>query len=222
MLQMGQKVDIKNHVIILRTRDENSDDVQLVLRMGQSSLQWGEPLSPRYELDRGLLDDVRHGDEQPVDLTIEGKFTFGVSRGAENKTIHEIIRGKDRGNNQNTHGKVTMVGIMEPWLVANGCPPYAISVEVHNNPNILCPNSSAYGEAHLFRYFRCENPQVNFDTGMVNLSGKCNVTQPIERRVAGGSNGGEFGYTDVVNAVCLTGWINDPRSVAAGQTDYNG
>jgi len=231
-LQRGSQVSLHNCVLFIKSKYTNGDPAWMALRFANGNLSASNDYEYTYMYDRGKLDDVRAGDEKPMKLSFEGKFTFvssneGVTEEAfkENLTVHELLCGREMRNNVD-HGTPRLTGIREPWLTAFGCPPYAVEIEVHNNPSLECPDSEAIGEAFLYRYFRAESIQANFENGTLSVSGSAHILQPMSARCAclGGvvpndEGSGEFSYTDVRLAAPMDDategdvnfWALDPR-----------
>jgi len=182
-----------------------------------------EPIQYNQMLDRGKLDDIRRGDDSPMTVDFEGKFTRFISNSAgpvdETYTIHEMLRGVSR-KNDSSFGKPMFAGTREPWLEAFGCPPYCVDLEVHDNPVLECPDSEALGEASLIRYFRANSIQADFNIGMVSISGSAHVLFPINDRVGGPDSTAakKFNYSDIEDAEPLdvanpSFWVADPRDI---------
>ncbi len=218
--QKGTQTTLKNHVLFLKTKASgvyapgDRCDTYLGLKFGEGNFTWNMTKNQEYMLDRGVLDDVRKGDEAPLEVSFQGKFTFTKTNGDENYTVHEILDGHDFGD---PDANPIFVGAVENWLATYGCPPYAAELELHNNPAMDCPNTSAHGEATLFRYFRTDSINVDINGGTIDVSGKCHVLRPIPKRIdASGGSGGSFGYVKAVDAEPLdlndaAFWPDDPR-----------
>ncbi len=220
-MQKGAQFNLKNGVLFLKTKESAPAygpgarcDIWMGLKFGEGNFTWSIAKNFDYQLDRGKLDDVRSGDEAPIDVSFQGKYTFCKSRGNESYSPHEIIDGHDFED-----GTVLFNGAAENWLSEFGCPPYACELEFHNNPAMECPGTTAHGEAQLFRYFRAESIQCDARAGTIDVSGKCHILRPFIKRVdASGGSGGDFGYIKKQDMVPLddstpTVWPNDAREI---------
>lgn len=207
-IQTGARIQLRNVVLMLKTRtigNSGLPDIVTIMRFGNGNLQWEAGReSYEHELDRGELDDVRANEQMPLTLSCEGRLTYHLSRGSESISIPEIVKGLEYGN-FSTHGKPKYRGVREPWLEANGCPPYAFEIEVHQNPRLMCPDSQAFGEAFLFRYCRVPGVPADVNNGTFSLSAECNVLIPVVQRV-------QFSYSSAKDAQPLTNWVADPRA----------
>jgi hypothetical protein len=153
--------------------------------MGQGQASWGMSLEPVYENNRDKLDDVRPGAEAPMEVTLEGKYSFAASNALtdadEPYTPLEIVTGMNFASG-NTSAYL-LSGTREDWLSKYSCVPYCCELEIHNCPLFECPASTVSGEAYLFRYLRIPSPNCNLSGGTMSMSGKCHVIRPIVRRV---------------------------------------
>lgn len=222
----GNRINMKNVVLFIKSATElvtNPSPVPPILKytivqFGEGNLTWTINDAPiEYMPDRGLLDDVTSGDEAPLDLSFEGKFSRIVRPAGDPEplTIAEMVKGYKYG--ETDHGQMALAGLREPWLVFDSagtnqisCPPYACELEFHNNPKLECgPINGLLGEAHLFRYFRADTVGVDIRAGQISISGKCHIIIPMVKAAY------EFAYSDIANAVPLNAtdpWAKDPRS----------
>lgn len=223
-LQKGNAADLKNTVLFVKTRAlVSAASVWMALKFGDGSMNWTINKNYQPMMNRGRLDDIRRGDDALLDVTFDGKYTFALSNYAgdgsgpeENYTLHEILEGVEYGIQD--HGEPKFQGTRESWLADYGCPPYCCELELHNNPALDCPDTTAIGEAKLFRYFRATSIQVSYDTGMCNVSGQCHILRPMVMRCAGPlgtSPAGypKFAYSKESDAAPFTTWPDDPRAL---------
>jgi hypothetical protein len=217
----GNRIDMKNVMMFLKsataleTAANPASLVWMAVQFGEGNLTWTiNDAPPEYMPDRGLLDDVRSGDQVPLDLSFEGKYSRIIrpSGDPEPYSIAEMVKGYEFQDNDD-HGTMQLAGIREPWLVfdANStqiaCPPYACEVEVHNNPKLQCGlDSGILGEAQLFRYFRADSVAVDTRAGQISVTGKAHILIPMIRRAV------NFAYATSADAEPLLDWHKDPRS----------
>jgi hypothetical protein len=190
------KIDLKNCVLFIR-RDTaavtppgngNQGDFMLV-KFGGGNFTYTIRRNFTYELDRGLLDDVRRGDEAPLDISFGGKYEYILSvpvtpspsvsdlRNAylNQLMLQEAMRGKIL-DGVTAHPWVTAGLEREPWLT---CTPYCTALELHNDLRHECPETHVRGEALLFRYFRAEAVDHDVKAGTVAVTGKANILRPM-------------------------------------------
>lgn len=190
------KIDLKNCTLFIRRTTENNTppgngnqgDFMLV-KFGEGNFTYTIRRNFTYELDRGLLDDVRRGDEAPLDISFGGKYEYILSvpvstpvgatplRDAylNQVTLQEAMRGKIL-DGVTAHPWVTAGVEREPWLT---CTPYCTALELHNDLRHECPDVDAAGEALLFRYFRAEAVDHDVKAGTVAVTGKANILRPM-------------------------------------------
>lgn len=171
--------------------------------------------SADYVTDRGKLDDVRFGDEAPMDISFEGKFVGlrlpPYPNSGATYSLEEMVTGKIM-DNSDYGGKLG--GLPEPWLIAESptadltaCVPYCSWLELHINPRLSCPNQDIVGEAQLYRFFRAPTVQIDIDAGQVSVTGNAHILTPVVRRL-------QLDYTTLAGAVPLFDdglWSADPR-----------
>lgn len=204
------KIDLKNCLLFIRRHtnhntapgDGERGDFILV-KFGDGNFTWNIRRGYNYELDRGKLDDVRKGDEEPMDISFGGKYEWVSSFPIEGDTnlvrgvyknqlsIVEALRGKIL-DGESTH---PWIGVedngdrdkakieREPWLAPDAsqgaCSPYCVALELHHDLRFECPDLDAPGEAYLFRYFRTESINADAKAGTITCSGRANILRPL-------------------------------------------
>lgn len=184
------KIDLKNVTLFIRrttvTNVSPAVGVRgdyMVVKFGEGNLTWNIRRAFTYDLDRGLLDDVRKGDEEPLDVSFGGKYesvsSFPTTASGQPQekyqlSIEEAVRGKMF--NGTVHPWITAGIEREGWLQ---CCPYCVQIETHNDLRKECPDIPQMpGEAMLFRFFRMETCDHDVKAGTVNVTGKCNILRP--------------------------------------------
>jgi len=138
------------------------------IKVGDGNANWTEKQARVYVKDRGLLDTVRNGDDEPVELKLEFTYDFLTAvSGSGVPTVEDAI--KQRGE---ASGWVT--------TSADPCEPYAVDIEIEYVP----PCASVQREVVLFKDFRWEDLAHDLKQSQISLTGKCNVKQPITTRAA--------------------------------------
>jgi hypothetical protein len=140
---------------------------QLEVKIGTGNLTWTEKRNIEYVRDRGALDTVREGDEEPVEVKTD--FTW------------EFLKA-DTGNPPSVEDAVKQRGEAVGWTSSSddACEPYAVDIEIWYNP----PCSGEKDEQMLLEDFRWEQLDHNLKDGQVSMSGKCNVTEANVTRVS--------------------------------------
>lgn len=211
------KIDLKNvNLLVLRRSNISSStpmdpNTGMVVKFGEGTFTWNLRDTINYELDRGRLEDVRRGDEVPIDISLTGKYEYIQQYGATmsgNLSLFEALDGTLLNGDPSpwaTEGTPPGPEI-EAWL---DCAPYCVALELHNDLRRECPNitlAASMLEATLFRYFRAESHAMDVKAGTIAITGKCNITDPLVKRVT------DFPYTVDELPSPLTGWAADPRA----------
>jgi hypothetical protein len=154
------QVDLK--YCTLKIHDGAGHDVEM--RVGDGTLQWTEKKNIEYQLDRGLLDEVREGDQVPVEVSFDLIWDYIKSTGST-WTVHDIL------TNNNNHFTSSD---------NDTCRPYAVDIEVVYDPQ---PSGCAGGqETILLSDFRVEELQFDTKEGKISCSGKCNIVKATTTR----------------------------------------
>lgn len=139
----------------------------ITIKFGQGNLTYSEKRTMEYLLDRGTVDEVREGDDVPVDVKFEGKWDFVTSESGDPPTIEDCLKN---------------VGEASDWVSSDSdaCRPYALDIEVTYTP--AC--TGVYNEVITLSDFRWENIDHDLKAGTISVSGKCNITKASSTRVA--------------------------------------
>jgi len=137
------------------------------IKIGDGNITYTENTNYDYELDRGVLDTVREGDQAPIDVNIDFVYEYITTGTGEAITPMDALKGK---------------GGASEWVSAatDPCEPYAIDVEVEYTP----PCGGSEKEITLFPEFRPDTKEVDFGEANVSITGRCNVVEPVVTRVA--------------------------------------
>jgi hypothetical protein len=136
---------------------------ELSIKIGDGGLKFSEESEYKYDLDRGLLDDVRDGDEKPMSVDLD--FTWQATRSGTGENIMpmEAIKGQYAA---------------AEWVsTGDECQPYAVDLVV-----VYTPKCSVQKETYVFPAFRSEKRGPDFKDSKVSVSGHCNATEPIVTR----------------------------------------
>jgi len=138
------------------------------IKLGDGNLTWTERKNRDYFKDRGELDTVRDGDEEPVELKLDSVYeNITAISGSETPTPVDIVKRK---------------GEAAAWVTtdADPCAPYAIDLEFEYVPEC----SGVDSEIVTFMDFRHESIDFDPKGATLSFSGKANVTEPTVVRVA--------------------------------------
>ncbi len=142
--------------------------VQIDIRIGEGNLTWTEAREYEYVLDRGDLDGVREGDQQPLELNLEFIYEF-YTAGAADATfaptpVDFLKKQGDASDLSSTS--------------SDPCEPFAIDVEIFYEP----PCGSEDTERVIFPDFRYESLEFDLREATISVSGRCNAVEPTVTR----------------------------------------
>lgn len=142
----------------------------LEVTIGDGNLTYDEKVVMEYKLNRGKLDQVREGDEQPMDVNFAFAWLYLSSKAADTMpTIEEALKGKGKAS---------------AWKSTGGdCQPYATNLVI-KNANQTCGDETHPIEKVTLQQFRWESLSHDPKAGTVTAVGKCNVTEALVERFA--------------------------------------
>ncbi len=132
---------------------------QLEVKIGEGNLTYTESKEYQYLLDRGELDTVRDGADQPVEVNLE--FVYEYVTTGTNEDISPVDALKRISN-------------ASEWVSSSAdlCEPYAIDVVVVHEP----PCGTTQDETTTLPDFRYESLEFNLNDATIAVTGRCNVT----------------------------------------------
>jgi hypothetical protein len=140
---------------------------QLKIKIGEGNLTYSEKRSLEYKKDRGKIDTVRLGDEEPVDVSFEFWWEFLKASTGLTPTIEDVLKNRGEASNWKS-------------TAPDSCEPYAIDVVVVYNP--ICTNVEK--EKIVLNMFRYESLNHDLKAGQISCSGKCNVKEATVSRAS--------------------------------------
>lgn len=140
---------------------------RLEIKVGEGNLTFDEKRTMEYKKDRGKLDTVREGDEEPIDIRLDLQWEFLSSAGGDTVPTPEEVLKKE--------------GLASSWLSSaeDPCEPYAVDIFVLYDPDC----SGVDAESILLQDYRWESLNHDSKAGTLSTSGKCNVTRAIKERL---------------------------------------
>ena len=158
------QIDMKNATIKIQDGTAVTP-LEITVGIGEGNLTFTEKRTLEYILDRGTLDDVREADEEPVDVSIDAKWTYIMSDSTDEAGIPSVREA------------LSKTGQASAWVStdSDACRPFAVDLVIEHVPS--CAGSlTKPNETITLPDFRYE--QIAFDTkaGTLAITGKCNVT----------------------------------------------
>jgi len=156
------QIDLKDATISLL--DGATTPNELEIKIGEGNLTWSERRNIEYTLDRGNLDEVREGDQIPVEVRMDliwEYLTGGTATGAVG-TAEDFF--KKRG-----------VYATNVSTDSDACRPYAVTIQLDYVPD--CTTVSNYKEKITLTDFRWETIDHDLRAGTLSATGQCNITE---------------------------------------------
>jgi hypothetical protein len=138
----------------------------LQIRIGEGNASWTEKKMRTYVKDRGILDTVRNGDQDPVEVKLDATWVFLKASTGQTISIHDAL--KQRGE-------------AAGWVSSSSdpCEPYCVDIVIEYTP----PCTTEQMEIYTIRDFRYEELGADLKAGQLSISGKANVNEVDVTRV---------------------------------------
>lgn len=141
----------------------------LEVNVGTGVLDYNEKKAFNYELNRGRLDTVLEGDEQPVEVSLAFVWDFITAiSGADTPTVEDALKQR---------------GAASTWISSetnDACAPYAVDIVVEYIP----PCTNIQSEVITLPAFRYESLDHSSKDALISVKGKCNATEASVARIA--------------------------------------
>ena len=165
------QIDLKD--VTLKIRDGATPTPnEIEIKIGEGNLTYSENRNIEYTLDRGLLDEVRKGDEVPMDVSFDFVWEFikgsSASAGAP-PTIEDALKN---------------TGQAAAWVSTDPdtCRPYAVDIILEHVPSCGA-GSDAEQETITLPDFRYETLDHDLRAGTIAVTGRCNAEEATAVRV---------------------------------------
>jgi hypothetical protein len=153
-------IDLKNMTVRIKDGATNSLD----LKIGAGNITYEEHRPIEYVKDRGKLDSVRLGDEDPVDVRLDLQWDYIT--GTTAATPEDALKGRGQAASWVSSG-------------ADPCEPYAVDLVLVNNVPCTGANND---ETIVLAEFRYETIGHDPKAGTLSVAGKCNVREATATR----------------------------------------
>lgn len=138
----------------------------ITIKVGEGTVTYSEKRNMQYTLDRGKLDEVREGDEVPMDV----KFDL----------IWDYIKGSSVAlSPPSPEDALKKIGLASTWISSDSdaCKPYAVDLVI-----TYVPPCTGDQEEITLPDFRYESLDHDLKAGTISCSGKCNSKQALVLR----------------------------------------
>ncbi len=140
---------------------------RLELKIGEGNLTYDEKRNMEYKRDRGLIETVREGDEEPMDVRLDIQWEWLSSAGTDTSpTPEEVLKN---------------IGLADDWISSSDdpCEPYAVDIVVLYDPDC----SGVDAERITLPDYRWESLSHDLRAGTLATSGKCNSKYATRERI---------------------------------------
>lgn len=140
---------------------------RIAAKIGEGNLEHTENDDPQIDTDRGILDGVRLGVDQPMEVSMSFVYNWLRASSGDPITLYEALKQK---------------GDASTWVTTadDPCEPYCVDLFAFDRP----PCGSEQAEAIFFRKFYKQSLGASVEAAQVSLSGICNSLEPEIFRVA--------------------------------------
>lgn len=155
-------IDLKNCLVkLVDGTTPTAKSLTLIMDEGTLTFEVGQNIE--YKKDRGKLSGTRKGDEEPMKVSFQGRFSKLLTDTVGGETILSPFEFLTQEGQASTN--VT---------VGNACEPYAVDIVVE----ITSPCGTVADEVDTFPEFRMESFGGNYKDGTISVSGRCNAEFP--------------------------------------------
>jgi len=138
---------------------------RLEIKIGDGDVSWTEAREFVYDLDRDMLDTVRQGQEQPIEIDLAFVFEYVTTESGQAITPVDALK---------------RIGEATEWVSSSSdlCEPYAVDIYI-----IHCvPCGTDQDQDFLFSDFRFESLEYSIQDASISVSGRCNATDTTSSR----------------------------------------
>jgi hypothetical protein len=151
------QIDLKRAT--LKVKDGGSNEIEVTI--GEGNLTYTERKTIEYTPDRGVLDEVKEGDEVPMEIRLD--------------FVWEYITSRSSGATPSIEDALKNIGGAAGWAStdADACRPYAVDIEILYQPT---PSTCGDQETITLPDFRYEQLDHDLRAGTISCTGRCNAT----------------------------------------------
>ena len=138
---------------------------RIEIKIGEGNLTWSETKEYEYLRERGDLDTVKEGDEQPVEMSLEFVYDYIKTESGQAITAVDALKRASTASE---------------WVSSSAdlCEPYCIDILAKH----CVPCGTDQDEDVLFTDFRYESLDFDMGEASIAVSGRCNVSEPAVSR----------------------------------------
>lgn len=158
------QIDLKYTTLSLQDGSTPTPN-SITIKIGEGNLTYSENKTIEYTLDRGLIDEVREGDEVPMDVSFDLVWEF-ITGNTDSAGVPPTV--EDALKNQNNAAS---------WVSSDPdtCRPYALDVIIEYVPQCGAGAPTQEQEVITLPDFRYETLDHDLRAGTISCSGRCNA-----------------------------------------------
>jgi len=158
-------IDLKDATFKIKDGGTNS----ITIRIGAGNLTYTERANREYTLDRGILDDVRDGDEEPMDVNFDFVWDYIKGSGSGTPSVEDALKQQ---------------GDASAWTSSDSddCAPFAVDIEITYDPSLNNSDCTGDTETITLPDFRYEELSHDIRNAQISCSGRCNAKQATVAR----------------------------------------
>ncbi len=154
-------IDIKDSVI--RVKDGSNPITKTVdVKVGEGNLTYTETRTRDYIQDRGIIDTVRDGDEEVLQLSFDLQWIEITGSEGGLATVEDALKKRELASAFESTDD-------------DACNPFALDIELELDAN--CADKDR--EYITFPQFRYETVNHDLRAGTIAVAGNCNVVEPL-------------------------------------------
>lgn len=142
------------------------DDIEisgrcLLIKVGDGNLTWDETFNHDYEYDRGEIDAVVEGDDEPLSISLDMVYEFATAvTGTNVPTPEDVIKRR---------------GEAADWITTGSdpCEVFAVDLEVD-----YFPPCNEQHEITVFPELRWDNLSHDLNAASISMRARCKVLEP--------------------------------------------
>lgn len=154
-------IDLKYATISIKDGGVGTAQNSIEIKIGEGNLTYTERREMIYTADRGTLDDVREGDEQPMDVSFDFLWEYISSVSPNPPTVEDALKNRNEASG---------------WVStdADACRPYAVDIEINYVPNCQPTGNT---EVITLPDFRWEELNHDLTAASISCTGRCNAVE---------------------------------------------
>lgn len=167
------QIDLKQATVYL-VGGGTGEEIEITL--GEGNMTYSEKRPITYTKDRGMLDEVKLGDQEPIDVSLS--FTWEYVSASVSLSTAAAESGTGRA--------ITPIDVLKNtigWTSSDSdtCRPFAVDVKIVYQPD--CTGQGSYSkETIILPDFRYEQLDYDLSAGTISVTGKCNAIDALTAR----------------------------------------